>query len=348
MFHPLVQEFGTERREWISVRELARRLGVSPATVSRVLSERPGVAEATRNKVFDGVRIHGHPYGRGESGGTPFVGIIVPDLQNPAFAGMAGAIEHRLSQQAISSLIGSFTLRSFDERQHIEVILQHGAHGLILVSGWHANLQVDHAPYRRLHRRGVPMVMVSGLVEGLGVPSVGTNEEQGARVAIDHLVGLGHRSIGLANGPLTYRPSVNRLKGFVAALARHRLPADPRLQLSLPYTMEGGAIAARRLIETGATAIVCGSDVMAVRASEAAARQGYPVPERVSVIGYDDGTLAAHANPPLTTIRQPVGRIADTTARLMAAQLAGERLEALHHRFDPTLVVRASTGPVPT
>lgn len=344
MFHGWV---GTDPRGRISVRELARRVGVSPATVTRVLHERSEVSEETRALVLEGVRTHGHPYGQGGHAGTPFVGIVIPDLQNPAFAAMAGAIEHQLSEHGISSLIGSFTLRGFDERQHIDVILRHGAHGLILVSGWHANLAVDHSPYGRLHRQGVPMVFVSGLVEGLRVPSVGTNEEVGTRKAIDYLVGLGHRRIGLANGALSYRPSVNRLKGFNEGLARNGLIIDPALQRSSPYTMDGARGSAEKLLRAGATAIVCGSDVMAVGASEAVREWGLRVPDDVSIVGYDDGALAAHANPALTTLRQPIGRIAAATAHLMDDLLAGRPIVHLHQRFDPTLIQRASSGPAP-
>ncbi|QLQ16550.1 MAG: LacI family DNA-binding transcriptional regulator [Micropruina sp.] len=344
MFHGWV---GTDPRGRISVRELARRVGVSPATVTRVLHERSEVSEETRALVLEGVRTHGHPYGQGGHAGTPFVGIVIPDLQNPAFAAMAGAIEHQLSEHGISSLIGSFTLRGFDERQHIDVILRHGAHGLILVSGWHANLAVDHSPYARLYRQGIPMVFVSGLVEGLRVPSVGTNEELGTRLAVDHLVSLGHRRIGLANGALSYRPSVNRLKGFIEGLARNGLTIEPALQRSSPYTMDGARASAEKLLRAGATAIVCGSDVMAVGVAEAVRELGLRVPDDVSIVGYDDGALAAHANPPLTTLRQPIGRIADATAQAMDDLLTRRPLVRLHQRFDPTLVQRESTGPAP-
>ncbi len=329
-----------------SVRELARRIGVSPATVSRVLNDRPGVSPRLRAKVLDAVREEGYPTAGGPGRSSPFVGIIVPELDNPAFSALAFAIETRLARVGVTGLIGSSTLVGYAEDSYVETLLRHGAHGLVLVSGSHGNAEADHSLYRRLSRRRVSMVLVSGLVEGLAVPSVGTDEAAGARLAVRHLWELGHRRIGLAGGERFYRPSIHRLAGYTAALRELAADAEEIVAEGV-YTLEGGRSATADLLRRGATAVVAGSDLMAYGAVRAVRDAGLRVPQDVSVVGYDDTALAPLGDPPLTTVRQPLGRISAAVAGAMAAQLDGHRPAQLHLRLEPTLVVRSSTGAAP-
>lgn len=325
-----------------SVRQLARDLNVSPATVSRVLNDRPGVSPELRQRILDAIRADGYPTAPQPGRSTPFVGIIVPELENPAFASLAFAIETQLARYGITAMIGSSTLVGYAEENYVETLLRHGVHGLVLASGSHANPEADHSLYRELSRRRVAMVLINGSVSGLPIPSISTDERLGAVLAVRHLADLGHKVIGLAGGEGFYRPSVHRLAGFRAEIARLRLDGHVA---ETQYTMDGGREAAEALLAEGVTGIVAGSDVMALGALRVAHESGLVVPRDLSVIGYDDTILCTISTPSLTSVRQPFDWISAAVARAMSAQLSGGRPVARDMKAEPLLVARASTGP---
>ncbi len=325
-----------------SVREIARRVGVSPATVSRVLSGKPGVAPDTRERVLRDARELGM-LTRAHAG-SALVGIIVPELDNPAFALLAGAVESKLASHGIVALIGSSTKHGPTELDYLSVLLEQGVRGLVLISGRHANPSADHTFYRELHRERIPMVLVGGRVADLPVPTVACDEATGTAMAVAHLHDLGHTRIGLAGGQRYLLPSQNRLRGYLAAMRKFTGGVDERLYAETDFTISGGASAARRLLDAGATAIVAGNDLMALGAIMAAQERGLVVPEDLSVIGYDDSFLAAHSSPGLTTLRQPLDEMAAAAASALVEQLSGYETPPVDHLFRPSLVVRRSSG----
>jgi DNA-binding LacI/PurR family transcriptional regulator len=329
-----------------SVRRLAAAIGVSPATVSRVLNEQPGVSEETRAWVLRAIRDIGYPSPWLSGRRAPLVGIIVPEPDNPIFAVLAAALADRLARHGVPVLVASSAALRQDEPAYIETCLRHGAHGLVLVSGLHADPRLDHSEYHRLAERGIALVLINGHVKGLRVPTVQTDEAAAAGLAVEHLCGLGHQRIGLANGEPYLHPSANRLAGFRRAMTRLG-GYEERLTIATRYTVTGGYKAAESLVAAGATAIVAGSDLMAIGAIRAVRELGRRVPADVSVVGYDDSYLAALTDPPLTTVHQPLDRIGAVAAEAMWQQLQGQRPARLRHVLPPTLVVRGSTGPVP-
>jgi alanine racemase len=333
----------------LSVRQLAHRLELSPATVSRVLNRRPGVSDQTRQRVMAAVREFGWPGQPAPGRDSPLVGIIVPELDNPIFALLAMALENKLGKYGVTALIGSSNLLGFNETDYVDALLSHGVRGLVMVSGWHASTHgdADYSVYRRLVAQGVRLVLVNGQVPGLTVPVVHTDEMKAARLAVAHLQALGHRRIGLANGEAYFRPSMNRLQGFRDALAGSPGGLDERLCAESTYTAEGGRAAARQLLAHGVTAIVAGSDLMALGTIDVLIERGLRVPEDVSVIGYDDSYLAALTRPGLTTVSQPLEKMSTAVVGAMWQQLQGYRVAHQYHVLEPTLVSRASTGPPP-
>ncbi|MFF2751210.1 LacI family DNA-binding transcriptional regulator [Kitasatospora sp. NPDC058048] len=247
------------------------------------------------------------------------IGIVVPELDNPVFPLLASAIEVQLAKHGLTAVVGTSTRQGTAELGYIDVLLRKGVSGLALVSGRHANPHADHGFYRLLHERGIPMVLVSGRVEGLAVPTVATDEALGARIAVAHLRELGHRRIGLAGGQGYLRPSINRLEGYRRAMREllgEEAPADWYAESS--YSIAGVAQAAREA--------------------------GRPVPGDLSVVGYDDCYLAAHSNPPLTTVRQPIQEMAAAVAEALWRQLEGHGGQVRDYLFSPELVARESTG----
>ncbi|WP_214321286.1 LacI family DNA-binding transcriptional regulator [Nonomuraea sediminis] len=327
----------------LSVRTIAKRVGVSAATVSRVLNDRPGVAEETRDRVLRAIREQGMVAPAPVT--EPFVGIIVPELDNPVFPLLAGAIEAKLAAYGVTAMIGSSTKRGPTELDYLASLARQRIHGLVLISGRHANPSADHGFYWQLHQRHLPMVLVGGYVKDLPVSTVTTDEAAGAAMAVAHLRSLGHTRIGLAGGQEYLRPSQNRLRGYRREMRRWFGHVDDSLYVETDYSLTGGHAAARALLAAGATAIVAGSDLMALGVLGAVREAGLSVPEDVSVIGYDDSYLAFHSNPPLTTVRQPVEQMAAAAASALWERVQGYHTPHVDHVFPPSLTARASTGP---
>ncbi|MDP9863204.1 MULTISPECIES: LacI family DNA-binding transcriptional regulator [Streptosporangium] len=328
-----------------SVRTIASLVGVSAATVSRVLNDRPGVSEELRAKVLEGMREHALVAPAPVT--EPFVGIIVPELDNPIFPVLAGAIEAKLGGHGVTALIGSSTAKGPTELDYISTLVRRGIQGLVLISGRHANPAADHGFYWQLYQRRIPMVLVGGHVPDLPVSTVTTDEAAGAAMAVAHLRELGHVRIGLAGGQGYLRPSQNRLMGYRREMRRSFGSVVDALHVESDYSLTGGHAAARRLLAAGATAVIAGSDLMALGAVAGVREAGLRVPDDVSVVGYDDSYLAAHGDPPLTTVQQPIEQMASAVATAMWQRLQGYHAPHVDHVFTPRLVVRASTARPP-
>lgn len=289
--------------------DIADQAGVSTATVSRVLNGKSNVADVTRQQVLVALDLLG--YERPESlrrSSRGLVGLVVPELSNPIFPAYAQQIEQLLAASGRTPLLCTQTPGGTSEDEYIEMLVNRGVSGIIFVSGRHADTGGDVTRYQRLRERGVPLVTINGNAPTIRVPGFTTDDRAAARVAVEHLISLGHRRIGLATGPLRMVPAQRKRAGYADAM-RSGLPDQPLRILETLYTYEGGATAADRLVDEGCTGIICGSDIMALGAISGARSRGLRVPDDLSIIGYDDTALIPMTNPPLTTVRQPVAAI---------------------------------------
>ncbi len=223
------------------------------------------------------------------------------------------------------------------------MLLERGISGLVLVSGRHANRDIDHRRYAELRGMQLPMVFVNGAVPGLDVPTVSADDTAGVGSAVAYLEGLGHRRIGCALGPARYITSQRQAEGFRAV--RSGDSDDPGdLLVHSSYTVEGGQTAAGTLLDAGATAILCGSDLMALGAIRAAVSRGLRVPEDLSVIGHDDSLLMSFMDPPLTTLRMDVAGMSRHAVDALIDQMEGRGASGAEVLFRMELVVRGSTA----
>jgi len=331
------------------LKDLADQAGVSTATVSRVLNGKPGVAADTRKAVLAALDVMG--YDRPEKLRTRsegLVGLIVPELDNPVFPALAQAIETTLADRGYTPLLCTQSPGGTTEDEYIEMLIEHGVDGIIFVSGRHADTTASTERYHRLRGRGLPIVFVNGYAAGVDAPAVSTDDLVATQLAVRHLTSLGHQRIGLAVGPDRYIPARRKIAAF-ATLLDQRSPGEdvaPHVVSTL-FTVEGGQAAGGELIDSGHTAIVCGSDLMALGVIRAARSRGLQVPEDLSVVGFDDSPLIAFTDPPLTTVRQPVVSMGKAAVSALIAEVAGTRVSRTELLFHPELIVRASTAPVP-
>ncbi|WP_407286258.1 LacI family DNA-binding transcriptional regulator [Streptomyces sp. BP-8] len=337
--------------------DIAAQAEVSEATVSRVLNGKAGVAAGTRRRVLAALDVLGYERPlRLHRRSAGLVGLVIPELTNPIFPAFAQIIEQSLAGHGYTPVLCTQMPGGATEDELVEQLEERGVTGIVFLSGLHADTRADPARYARLTSRGVPFVLINGYNPHIDAPFVSPDDGAAARMAVRHLAELGHERIGLAVGPSRYVPSRRKAEGFVAALGESfglsRGQAERFVQHTL-FSVEGGDAAAAALLDEGCTGIVCGSDLMALGAVRAARRRGLDVPAQLSVVGFDDSQLIAFTDPPLTTVRQPV--------QAMATAAVGALIEEIHDRaqgrqdparrtefiFQPELVVRGSTGPVP-
>lgn len=331
----------------IRLLDVAVQAGVSEATVSRALSGKPGVSEETRQAVRAVAEALG--YSRGSRVPTTtrqrVVGIVVPELENPVFASFAQHLTALVAQGGYAPMLGTETAGGVSEDEWIELMVERDAAGIVFVSGMHADTHASPERYHRLRSLGIPLVLVNGAMDGVDAGCISADDATAMRMSVDHLASLGHERIGLAVGPERYIPVLRKLAAFEDAIAEHRL-GEALVEHSL-FTLEGGHAAAGKLLDDGATAVVCASDLMAFGAIRAALARNLSVPRDVSVVGYDDSALVAFAGPPLTTIRQAVPEMSRAAVSMLAGEIAGTPAPREEYLFQPELVVRSSTGAAP-
>jgi DNA-binding LacI/PurR family transcriptional regulator len=329
--------------------EVAKKVGVSEATVSRVLNEKPGVAEPTRQAVLTALDVLGYERPtrlRGER--ARLVGLVLPELQNPIFPAFAEVVGGALAQQGFTPVLCTQTAGGVTEADYIELLLQQQVSGVVFAGGLYAQADAPHGHYARLTERRLPTVMVNAGIKDLGFPRVSCDDAVAMEQAMGHLLSLGHTKIGLLLGPRDHIPSQRKLASARALAAKVGVPMRADQVVHSMYSLEAAQASATRLLRAGVSGIVCASDPMALGAIRAVRRAGLSVPGDVSVVGYDDSALMNCTDPPLTTVRQPIEPMGRLVIELLVAQIAGNEVPQDELLFEPELVVRGSTGPAPT
>ncbi|MFI9612009.1 LacI family DNA-binding transcriptional regulator [Streptomyces sp. NPDC052023] len=328
--------------------QVAKKVGVSEATVSRVLNGKPGVSEATRQSVLTALDVLGYERPtqlRGER--ARLVGLVLPELQNPIFPAFAEVIGAALAQQGLTPVLCTQTRGGVSEADYVELLLQQQVSGVIFAGGLFAQADAPHDHYHQLAERKIPVVLVNASIEGLDFPCVACDDAVAVEQAWRHLASLGHERIGLVLGPADHVPSRRKLEAAAAAAKAAGMPwADEFVERTI-FSLEGGQAAAARLLERGVTGIVCASDPLALGAIRAARRRGLAVPSEVSVVGYDDSAFMTCTEPPLSTVRQPIEAMGRAAVDLLCAQIQGTHAHPGELLFEPELVVRGSTAPPP-
>lgn len=329
--------------------DIASHAGVSEATVSRVLNRKPGVAESTRQTVLTALDVLG--YERPSllrPREAALVGLVTPELSNPIFPAFAQVIETQLVRAGYTPVLCTQTPGGVHEDDYVRMLLDRAVSGIIYISGQHADTETPISRYTELRERGLPIVMINGYREGVDAPFISNDDVASMDLAVHHLAELGHTRIGLAVGQDRYVPVIRKIEGFRAAMrSLLGVGAVEDLIERTFFSLEGGASAAGRLLERGATAVVCGSDLMALGAVREARARHLEVPRDFSVVGYDDSLLIGYTDPPLTTVRQNVQSMAEAAVRALLGEIAGDTGSRGEFVFRPELVVRRSTASAP-
>jgi LacI family transcriptional regulator len=330
----------------VTLKELAARARVHPSTISRVANRDPSlrIAPATRARIEALLReTEYRPNGiaRGLKLRQTFVlAVVIPDVTNPFFAALFRGVEDGASPRGYNVLLCNTDGSPERQSSHLQSLQARRVDGIILASS-----VLNDPTVRWVRDQRLPYVLVNRFSEEGQDPFVGSDDIQGARLATQHLVQLGHRRIGHLAGKATVSTGVLRRRGYLAALADRGLPADPQLVAESGYTEEGGAQAAERLLSLPdpPTALFAVTDMTAVGAFGTARRMGVRIPDDVAIVGYNDIPLASRLVPGLTTVRVPIHEFGVGAARLLLEQIDTGAATNRRLVFTPELVVRGST-----
>ncbi len=327
-----------------TILDVAARAGVSKSLVSLVMRGSPHVSEERRQRVLEAARELGYrPNAMARSlvrQRTYVLGVVVSDLRNPFHCELIDAVEASALAAQYRALFNNASRDAEREGIAIDTFLQLRVDGLILAGPVVDEQRIVEAA------REVPVVLLTRHTKIDGVDSVANHDFRGASMAVDHLVSLGHRRIAHIDGGRG-AGATRRKMGFLRSMRRHGL-ADQAIIVSGAYTEASGADGVAEILRQGPppTAIFAANDITAVGALHALEDRGLRVPEDVSLVGYDNTTIAALRHIDLTTIDQPKTEMAEHAVRLLVERLDGGRTTTEHIVVDPTLVIRGSTGPV--
>lgn len=327
-----------------NIRAVARRAGVSASTVSRTLRGSTLVAQATRDRVLRAASDLAYSLPPGP--GRPGLVAVLSGFPTRWYVGEAiSGIEHVLSQADQRTVLHN--IGNQESRQNLfERVLPRGQlDGVIVISA-------SFTTQERQALRGlrVPITVVGGFVPE--APCVGIDEAAAVRLATQHLIGLGHRKIGLVSfspeDPVGNETTLGRRSGFEAALAGAGLPVVPEWIVLAPGSrMLGGIRATEDLLTLSSlpTALVAMSDELAFGTIQTLRRASIEIPRRMSIIGFDDHEMASIMD--ITTIAQPVRQQAEEAARTLLSLIDGATDAAPKTDLPVRLVIRGTTGPVP-
>jgi LacI family transcriptional regulator len=335
-----------------TLEEVAKLAGVSRATVSRVINDRPNVRVEVREKVWQAVRQSGYrPHAVARSlvtHRTGILGVVIMEAVTTLFTDpyfplfLHGATEACNAHKRQLMLV-LFNNPASEEELYQRVLRNGYLDGVVVASA-----RIGDPLVSSIVRDGIPFVSVGRLPDE-NVHVVDVDNVGAARVAVEHLIRLGHRRIGTITGPLDMVSGRDRLEGYRQALEAHGIPVEENLIAQGDYTEAGGMMATQWLLPATPTAIFAASDMMAIGALKCLRQAGWRVPGDVALVGFDDIPIASATEPRLTTVRQPIERLGSIAVELLVGLLQSSRsVKSPAHRIilPAELIVRESCGAV--
>jgi LacI family transcriptional regulator len=332
----------------LTIEHIATLAEVSRSTVSRVLNNHPSVRPDVRERVLQVIREqHYAPQAAARSlasARTDTIGLLIPrsaafSLGDPFIASMIMSLFEAGTQQGYFVMLAMLTADK-EPGFYDRILRSRHFDGVIMTSS-----DIDDPILPRLVKDGGPLVLIGRHPYLVNVASVDVENREGAREAVSHLIGLGHRRIGMINGHLQMEAAQARRDGYKQALVEAGIAIDADLMVEGFFSEPAAYQAMLNLLDLPQppTAVFAASDLMAIGAMRAIHQRGLRVPDDVAAIGYDDLPLAASATPPLTSVHQPVSDMGAHAVRVLIEQIRGQS-PAASVRLPARLVVRESSA----
>ncbi|WDD98298.1 MULTISPECIES: LacI family DNA-binding transcriptional regulator [Thalassomonas] len=325
-----------------TIRDVAKEVGCSTATVSRALSNPEKVSKASLKRIHAAIeKLQYRPnmlsqQFRNKQANT--IVILVPDIANLFFSTVISGIENVAQSKGFNVLLGDTRDSSEREKSFINLVETKQADGVIQLRPYSKNSM--------LPKKFVTAVNACGC-EDTPYPAVRIDNADAARQVTEHLISLGHKKIGLISG-LTDNPhTIDRLKGYKQALAQAGIEFDPALVAEGDFTLWSGLNASEHFIRMTdrPTAIFSMNDEMAIGAMKGLKAKGLKIPEDISIAGFDDLEFSKYSDPPLTTVAQPAEKLGEKSAELLFQLIDGETSSQNEYVLPVEFIIRQSTAP---
>jgi LacI family transcriptional regulator, xylobiose transport system transcriptional regulator len=331
------------REDRVTLASVADEAGVSLSTISKVLNGRSDVSSATRARVESLLVEHGYARRNAGQSRAALIELVFHEFESAWSMEIIRGVEDVATENGMSVVLTQSGSRHAPGPEWIEGVLRRRPVGVVLVfSGL-----PDH--YRQaLKSRAIPFVIIDPAGDpSPDVPSVGSANWSGGLMATRHLIDLGHERIAAITGPDDMMCSHARIDGFRSAMTAAGLTIRPDWIRFGDFHLEGGRRHARELLrdDERPTAIFAGSDLQALGVLEVARAHGLNVPDDLSIVGYDDVPMARWVSPTLTTIHQPLKRMAEEASRLIIRMSKAPLDSVPRMDLATSLVIRESTAP---
>ncbi len=330
-----------------SIREVAKRAGVSLGTVSNVLNRPEIVAAETRKRVQLAIEEIGFvPNGSARqlrAGRSQHIGLVVLDVANPFFTEVARGVEDLANQAGYVVILCNSDDSAEKESHYLQVLEEQRTQGVLITP-----VQSDTGYLQRFRRRGIAVVLLDRPSRIKDLCSVSVDDVRGGELATEHLLEQGHRCIAFVHGPLSIRQIADRRRGVLKALRTAGLdPARALVEISAPtQTIREGEQSTEKLLSASIkpTAVFCANDLLALGVMRALIKRGISIPRDMALVGYDDVEFASVLSTPLTSIRQPKYELGRTAAELLLDEADNPSSHQHQHIvYQPELIVRESS-----
>ena len=329
----------------VTIKDVAAHAAVSVATVSAVMNENKYVSPELAQRVRESIAVLGYQrnsFARGlKTQVSHSIGLIIPDIMNPFYTNIARGVEDVAHVHDYSLIIGNTDEDPEKEKKYLQLLESKQADGMII-----AVTDCSHEYFHTLPIQKLALVGIDRSLIELGIDTVLVDNKVGARTAIEHLIGLGHRRIGLMTGARGITPTEERLAGYTEALEEHDIAIDPALIVTTRARVDGGERGALQLLslEDRPTALFMMDGTMVIGALQTIVKFGLRCPEDIALACFDDFTWASVMRPHLTVVDQPTYEIGKQAAHLLFERLQHQARPPREIRLQTRLIVRESCG----
>lgn len=332
----------------ITIKDIAQAAGLSPATVSLVLNNRPSrIAPQTKERILTIAQEMGY---RPNSAAVSLktnrsytIGLIIPDIRNDYYATYAKGLEDACQESGWSMILCSTSFNHERERQYIDTLRMKSIDGISVVSTPPKTPEYNSDNIELILSQNIPLVQMDLTAYRPPANAVVSDHVKGGYMATRHLLSLGHKKIAFITGPSYLEGSDSRLKGCRKAFEDYGLEWKDDMIYVGNYTYESGLDGIDYLSDKDFTAVFAFNDLMACGVYNGLAKYNLSVPDDVSVVGYDDHFVSGILSVPLTTIHQPIYDMGKEAARILIHAAEHEDAEPVISHFDLKLIVRNST-----
>jgi DNA-binding LacI/PurR family transcriptional regulator len=328
-----------------SMSDVAKKAGVSVATVSRVLNNSSSVNDATRSKILKAIKELNYQPNRvakrlrSKSVSSNLIGVLIPDIQNPFYVDVLRGIEDVASSNNYAIIMCNFGQDQEKERMYLEILQSESIDGLIAAPASENDPQL-----KKMLSNGLPIVCVDRGLKDANVDVVLVNNFDGAYKAVDYLIKLGYKRIAYISGLPSIPSSRLRERGYKEALEDNKIAIDPQLIKYGDSKHESGVILCEELLNQAVKpdAIFTGNNLITLGALETIHRHGLKIPDEVAIVGFDDMYWSNSLNPPLTAVRQPAYEIGKRAGELLIQRINEPSRECIQMILNAELKVRNS------